>query len=398
MNIGIFGDQRFLYDSNGNFYTKGNLRGVLLEEYAKHFDKIYLFFRTKQSDLSWAPKKDLIRNNKIEFVHLPTFEGLLGFSFNKNKIEKIIEDNIEKCDVCILRFCYKISCLAAPIAAKHKKPTIAHIRGHGYESMMYDIERIPFYAARRFFAFLNWKSNSKHVRMCDRIIGTSKAVADIYAEPGRNTLGIADGCTTQDFFLPFRRRTPGKPVNILVVARINYAKNVQQLVRAMARIKAMSLNATLTIVGDGPYHDELKHLAHTLKISHMVHFAGRVNSRNELIEYYRAAHIGALTSLTEGLPSSVLESMAASLPIVCTDLLCMKEIITEGTNGFLVKVGDDGECANKLAILIKDEAVRERMGISANKVAESFRTDKQVALLANLVLELKNAPVKEIRK
>ena len=398
MKIGIFGDQRFLYDGNGNYFTKGNLRKVLLEEYAKHFDKIYLFFRTKQSDISWAPPQDIIHHDKIEFIHLPTFEGPLGFAIHKHRIKNIIEENIDKCDVCILRFCYRVSCVAAPIALRHNKPTIAHLRGYGHECMMYDIERIPFWPARKIMAYINWKTNSKAVQSCDRIVGTSKAVADEYAQAGRQTMGVADGCTTEDFFIPFRARSPRQPANIILVARINYAKNVQQAVRAVAKVRSRGLDCVFTIVGDGPYLHRIKELAAKLGISDIMRFPGRVNSRQELLNYYRQAHIGILTSLSEGLPSSIIESMAASLPVVCTNLPCMREIVNQGRNGFLVEIGDVDSCAENLALLISDESLRQKMGQNAYNVALEYRTDKQVSKLVRLVKELAEIPKNERRK
>lgn len=398
MNIGIFGDQKFLYDSKGNYYTKGNLRRVLLEEYAKHFKKIYMFFRTIPSDLSWAPQEDIIKNDKVEFINLPTFKGMIGFPWHKNHIAKVLENNIHKCDICVLRFCYNISCLAAPIIKKHSLPSIAHLRGDIYKALMLDVERIPSKPLRWLIASYGKQKNVKAVNLCDRIIGTSKAVANLYAEHGRWTDGIADGCTTKDFFLPARVRRKDEPVNIILVARINYAKNIQQVIKACAILKKREAYFKLYIIGDGPYLSKLKKLSYALGVSDLVVFQGRINSREELIKHYKRSHIGVLTSRTEGLPSSVLESMAASLPVVCTDLPCIREILSEGVNGFIVPIDDIEMCADRLFQLIKNETLRRQMGEHAQAKAIQFRTDNQVKKLWHLCYELLSSPVVEKRK
>jgi glycosyltransferase involved in cell wall biosynthesis len=388
MNLGIFGDQRFLYDGNRNYFTKGNLRSALLEEYVKHFDKIYMFFRTKHSDLSGIPKEDIIRNSKIEFVHLPTFQGPLGFWRHRKHIARVVEANIDKCDVCILRFCYRISCLAAPIARHHSKPTIAHLRGDGRTALMYHVEKIPIWLVRWLIAQAEWRRNYFAVNLCDRVIGTSEAVAKTYAANGRETMAIVDGGTTKDFFLPFRARSAKEPMNLIVVARIIYAKNLQQIFYAIAKLHHKRIPCRLTIVGEGPYLDKLKLLAKELEISNITHFVGAVYSRAELIEYYKGAHIAALTSRTEGLPSSILESMAASLPVVCSNLPCMREIVVDGQNGFLVNLDDVEACADRFSRLILDERLREQMGKKAHTTASFFRTDRQVNKLVKLVNEI----------
>jgi glycosyltransferase involved in cell wall biosynthesis len=391
VKIGIFGDQRFLYDEQGRYYSRGNLRAVLLEEYVRQFDQVTLFFRTKASDLSWAPEADLIKHERIRFIHLPTFEGAFGVGKHANEIRARIDEHIDECDVCILRFCYQVSCLATELTARHNKPSIAHLRGDAGAAMQFD-ERIPT-------ALLRWLAGTrlrsyyrKYVNRCDVILGTSKAVADLYAKAGRFTGGISDGCTTEAFFLPFRERQLDQPANIVVVARMNYAKNVAQLIQALGILNLQKLDCMLTVVGDGPNLPQLKALAESLGIVDKVRFLGRVDARADLVELLRDAHIGALTSRTEGLPSSVLESMAAALPIVATNLPCMKEIVNEGENGFLVEIGDAEACAERLGRLVRDESLRERMGRSAHERAKVFRTDRQVAKLRELAEDLLSHP------
>lgn len=387
MKIGIFGDQRFLFDNSGRYYTRGNLRGVLLDEYARQFETVYLFYRTKASDLSWAPEKDLIQNERVVFVNLPTFEGPFGHYRHAANIRRCIQDRIDECDVCILRFCYQISCIATSITRERKIPTIAHLMGDAGASLAND-ERIPTRPLRRLVGRAVRRKYRKFVNRCDMVCGASKAVADLYAHPGRKTMGIADSCLTERFFLPPRPRMEGTPANILIVARINFAKNIEQVIRAVHELRRRNVDCVITIVGDGPDLDRLRRLTRDLGIEAAARFMGRVDARDDLIELYRDAHIAALTSLTEGLPSSVLESLAASLPVVGSDIPCMHELIEEGVNGYIVKIGDVGACADRLGRLIGNETLRGQMARAAGERGQEFRIDRPVAKLRTLCDDL----------
>jgi glycosyltransferase involved in cell wall biosynthesis len=74
-----------------------------------------------------------------------------------------------------------------------------------------------------------------------------------------------------------------------------------------------------------------------------------------------------LTSLWEGLPISVLEAMASSLPVVATDTIGIREVILEGKTGFLVSPRDMNKMSEKLSVLLKDKGLRVRMGENARQ-------------------------------
>jgi glycosyltransferase involved in cell wall biosynthesis len=80
--------------------------------------------------------------------------------------------------------------------------------------------------------------------------------------------------------------------------------------------------------------------------------------------------IAALSSVHEGVPIVVLESMAAALPIVATDCGALRDLVTQGETGYLVPVGDVAALAARLGALAADGAQRARLGAAGRTRAE----------------------------
>jgi glycosyltransferase involved in cell wall biosynthesis len=78
-----------------------------------------------------------------------------------------------------------------------------------------------------------------------------------------------------------------------------------------------------------------------------------------------------LPSYAEGLPMSVIEALAAGLPVVATDVGGIGEIVKDGYNGFLVRPGDIGALADKISLLLTDASLCSLMGGRSRQLAEA---------------------------
>ena len=110
-------------------------------------------------------------------------------------------------------------------------------------------------------------------------------------------------------------------------------KNHALLLDAVAALARSRRDATLTLVGDGPLADDLAQRARTLGIAERVDFAG---SQRDTARFYADADLFVLASEHEGLPMSVIEAMAAGLPVVATAVGGVPSIVADGVNGALV--------------------------------------------------------------
>ena len=157
------------------------------------------------------------------------------------------------------------------------------------------------------------------------------------------------------------RAALGIPADAFVVGwlgRMTEIKRADDLLRAFAAIPAES---HLLLVGDGPLRPGLERLAGELGIGARVHFAG---FRDDVGTVYAACDVIALTSANEGTPVTVIEALAAGVPVVSTDVGGVADIVDDGRTGLLAPPGDIQAIANRLSRLAADPEERTRMGQS----------------------------------
>lgn len=125
-------------------------------------------------------------------------------------------------------------------------------------------------------------------------------------------------------------------INILFVSRLIRGKGLQYIIPHMERMnRECESKVQLTIVGDGPYREELERITAEAKAAGYVTFEGKKN-KEELYSYYNQADLFILPSESEGMPNVVLEAMAMGVPVIMTPCGGSKELI-QG-NGLIVPI------------------------------------------------------------
>ena len=173
---------------------------------------------------------------------------------------------------------------------------------------------------------------------------------------------------------------PGEGPVIGCVAALRAEKNLQRLIRAF-HLAAAEQPARLVIVGDGPERGALEQLAASLAIASRVLFAGHVPEPTPL---YRAFDVFALTSDTEQMPMTVLEAMAAALPVAATDVGDIKEMLAPENRAFIVP-RDDRALADAFRALLRQPDLRRSVG-AANRARAERDFDQEVMFAAYAAL------------
>jgi glycosyltransferase involved in cell wall biosynthesis len=132
------------------------------------------------------------------------------------------------------------------------------------------------------------------------------------------------------------------------------------------------------IVGDDP-KDDVGEPRERQRIAHAVADAGlerhvrvvQKASSAEVARYLQASHAFLLPSLSEGLPTVVLEAMASGVPVVATDCGGVSEALTDGVEGFVVPSRDPDALATALMRLWREPELRTRMGEAGRRTVES---------------------------
>jgi glycosyltransferase involved in cell wall biosynthesis len=164
------------------------------------------------------------------------------------------------------------------------------------------------------------------------------------------------------------------------VGRLDPAKGFDVLLRAFSiALKTCPeayANAHLAIVGDGPLREPLQALAGELGLTAQTTWAG---FRTDVPALLPAFDLFVQPSLFEGLPNTVLEAMAAGLPVAASDAGGTPEVVVNGQTGLLAPTGDPAALARVMARLLSDPGLRRRMGQAGReRVRRHFSIHKMV--------------------
>ena len=162
------------------------------------------------------------------------------------------------------------------------------------------------------------------------------------------------------------------------VARITYEKDLPTFYAVARQVAARHPAVRFVIVGDG-YGDELPRAREEvcrLGLCEVIHFTGH---RNDLLDIYASFDIFLMTSLTEGLPNTLLEAMAMGIPAVSTQVGGVSEVIDSEHSGLLAATGDVEALSQALLRLLEDDGLRKAMARgSRRRIEEAFAFARRV--------------------
>ncbi len=285
--------------------------------------------------------------------------------------------------------------IAAGNAARHFKPELIHahwIIPQGLAAaVLKKMLGIPFIATVHgsdLFPITNplLKSLQHFVlKNCDICTVNSKAtekeIMKRFPDAGKKILTIPMGVDVREFSSKKRKKKKG--FTVLFVGRLNEQKGIKYLIAAMSIVKLSHPKARLVVIGEGDYMEEMKDLAKSLKISGSVEFLGGL-PHGEVINHYIAADLFVLPSVeskmgTEGLGLSILEAMAAKVPVIGTSTGGIKYIIKDGHNGILARQKDPEDLARCITKLLADRKLRAKCTANAFKFVRENYTWVSVA-------------------
>lgn len=151
------------------------------------------------------------------------------------------------------------------------------------------------------------------------------------------------------------------------VARLAPQKGLDNFIEAASRVARLADDAVFLVVGDGPLRGDLEKKAGSLGLAGRFIFAGERPDVNSILP---CLDVFVLPSLTEGLPLTVLEALAACRPVVASRVGGIPEVITHGVNGLLVDPGDVQGLATAILGLLEDRERADRMGLKGRALVE----------------------------
>ncbi|MEO5561254.1 MAG: glycosyltransferase [Dokdonella sp.] len=210
------------------------------------------------------------------------------------------------------------------------------------------------------------------MRWTDRVVAVCEAARRNLVErerlPANKVVSVPNGIEVATFKpasdaarrrLAEREGLPATTRLIGFVGRLNWAKDLPNMLRAFARLQQRRPDTALILVGDGALRAELTELAASEGIAERVRFLG---DRNDVRELLQAFDVFAMSSVSEGYSIALLEACATALPIVATAVGGNAEIAVDGVNGRIVPAGQPDAFADALESVLADPAGAVEMG------------------------------------
>ncbi len=158
-----------------------------------------------------------------------------------------------------------------------------------------------------------------------------------------------------------RARYPQFPFIALMACRLVKQKGAGRALDAMRILARTHPEAGLIIVGSGPEEWRLKRTVVDMGLKNVIF----VPWAEDVVSYYKGADVFLLPSLYEGWGLTVVEAMAAGLPVIATPVGCVPDLIDSGKNGFILPTGSPLEIADAIGMLCADSGLAKKIGRAA---------------------------------
>lgn len=375
MTTGLFAfGYPLLKGENGIFLGDACLRQTL-EICRPMLAQIWLAGRCRnesQASVSLIPFEDL--GARLKLV-LPDFasggpRGLLASSqsFLSPDLLSSIQKIVVQSAFVFTDTALPTSFMMAKAAAKFHKPVILEMRGEVVLNPEYMKQRFGLIGVvyclilRRLFEWVR--------RQAVAAVYVTKDLRLRFPIAGRLAEVISDVRLPDELFMESRRFVRGA-AKFLYVGHLERVKCVDLILHALAKIvKDLPSDWRFDIVGEGPEHIQLEKLADSLQISSHVRFHGRVAWGKRLFDMYRQSDMLLMASITEGASRTLLEAMAAALPIVSTAVGQAPDLLDKEV---LVKPNNISGYAAILTRVVSDNQLLSKFSERNSKRAKPFR-------------------------
>lgn len=204
------------------------------------------------------------------------------------------------------------------------------------------------------------------------------------ARPGRSYQTFTS-LVTEDDIQPKEEFFRDGIVRVLYAGRISYEKNLYGLLDAVKLMVEGGLPVRLTMAGNGPEEDGLRARASELGISDIVDLPGFVRPGKDLGRVYAEHDIFVMSSLSEGVPKSIIEAMSKGLGVVASRAGGMPDVVNDGVNGLLAEPGSARAIADAVSRLYNEPGLIAKLSAGGMEYVREHTADRHAAYIAEIV-------------
>jgi glycosyltransferase involved in cell wall biosynthesis len=276
----------------------------------------------------------------------------------------------------------------ARLAAKlNKIPVIIHtVHGFAFNDFMNVYKKNFFIYVEKILAtwtdVLITVSNLNKNKIVDLNIAKEENIKNIYS-------GIDLSLFTDKRNSDFRKELNLGDDKILIgsVGRLSNQKDPITMINAFDIVSKKFPEAYLVLVGDGPLKDKIVDRIKKLKLKNRVHLTG---NKSNPWDVYHSIDLFIMSSIYEGLGRSITEALSCGVPVVCTAVEGVPEIIKDSITGTLVPPREPIELADGIIRSLQNMKVAKRKAVEGRKfVQDNFDVNKMVEDIDALYQTLK---------
>lgn len=353
--------QEAVYFKYGDDYYSPRIRyDTYWTRYLNHFKKVHVLARVKEIN-SLPTNYHKVNGDKVQFIELPFYNGILGYYRSKKKLNSILFENIDIKCAYVLRIPGPIGNLMARNLNRKKVNYAVEVVGDPHEVAKY--LNLP-----KLIRFVLMRYSLKEMRKV-----VKKSIAAIYVtqnilqkkypiQKGKISSSASNVILYENDIINFKSKTDNihyiskrlldnkkKPIRIGVLGMLYSIKAPLGILQAINHLLNKDLNLELYFAGDGPLREEIELTAKKLNISHRVFCLGNLASGDQVFSFLDSLDLYIQFSKTEGVPRAMLEAMARGCPIVSSNVGGIPELLEDR---FLVKSGDVAMLSNKIKSLL----------------------------------------------
>ena len=163
--------------------------------------------------------------------------------------------------------------------------------------------------------------------------------------------------------------------NVVMAGRLDIVKGHHLALEAIGKHR-LPQDIHIYILGSGPRERELRVMAEKYGISSRVHFLG---FRRNILDFIAHANLLLMPSLHEGLPYTLLESMALGTPVIASAVGGLKEVLSHEITGLLIPANDVNSLVDAILRLYEDRPLRMRLGVESQRLQQLSYTIEAMA-------------------
>jgi glycosyltransferase involved in cell wall biosynthesis len=367
-------------------YKKGNLLfvpsflGVFLDSLATNVEVLYLIMHEAENNLE---SDYLLKSANIKFISLgaktPAWHRML---FSK----KIIKQSLEKINH-VNHLIVRSPSPLSPFFHKYfdrKKITFMIVGDYSEGSKQMKVDSIRNYLIKLLLAWNDYlfKKQIKYTK----VLVNSPALFEKYKPIAKSVFQIkTTTLSSTDFFERFDTCSK-KPIKLLFTGRIDLAKGLVELIKALEILNRENTNYTLDLVGwetdkSEPIKQQLLKLADQLNQTSNVRFYPKMQIGEELNSMYRGADIYVIPSYHEGFPRTIWEAMANSCPVIATKVGSIPYFLNDKENAILIEPKNISDLVLAIKNITNDAALRQRIIKNAFVLSKDNTLENQTKIL-----------------